>query len=316
MKRSDPRDSILNRLLSGLSSTEIGILVVFLLLLAVTAVTILGPDDPPGERETAGSPAPPRSSPPPAAGGTRPDERNEERWREQARVAVARNQTLERELETARDELRQTREDLAREQNTPVSAGAGTPEAAELQRRLRQREAELARSRADADEARERVAELDEQVRALEQRTAEQEQELQATRQRARAAQSGARQAQAQPGTLAATEHPSCWYDGAGRPEYVWDVTVHIRGLLLRPGPAPANRHLRSALPLSATQTGRYLSDEQFLAQTQPLYEYSVSQACRFYIRLFNNVRGYDLVGLFDEKERVVQQHFLTHRGE
>lgn len=115
---------------------------------------------------------------------------------------------------------------------------------------------------------------------------------------------------------LAATEHPSCWFDGAGRPEYVWDVTVHVRGLLLRPGPAPANRHLRSALPLSATQTGRYLSDEQFLAQTQALYEYSVSQACRFYVRLFNNARGFDPIGLFDEKERVVQQHFLTHRGE
>lgn len=229
-------------------------------------------------------------------------------------MAVARNQTLERELETARDELRQAREDLARERNTPVSAGAGSPEAVELQRRLRQREAELARSRADADEARERVAELDEQVRALEQRTAEQEQELQATRERARAAQSGARQAQ--PGTLAATEHPSCWYDGAGRPEYVWDVTVHVRGLLLRPGPAPANRHLRSALPLSATQTGRYLSDEQFLAQTQALYEYSVSQACRFYVRMFNNARLYDPIGRFEEKERVVQQHFLTHRGE
>lgn len=318
MKQSNPRDSILNRLLSGLSSTEIGILVVFVVLVLVTAATFLRSSDPGTAPSpvtpSADRPVPPQGAAPEPSPGPLPPSVPVPTTTDDSDLA-ARNAALTRLLEDARAEIFGLEQQLDAPVRAPSPSVPSDPELADLRRRLRDTIADLVRSRASEAEAEEQVALLQRQVSELENRADVLASDLQAALERARAAESTPRSDARPPGGLEATEHPSCWYDSAGNPEYVWDVTVHLRGLLLRPGPAPANRHLQPDLPVAQTQTGRYLSDEAFLAQTQRLYEYSVSQACRFHVRLFNNARSVRRE-FFAEKERVVQQHFLVHRDD
>lgn len=84
------------------------------------------------------------------------------------------------------------------------------------------------------------------------------------------------------------TDHPSCWYDADRSVAYLFDIALTNDGFVLQAARAPEHHHKRASLPLADVVTGRTLSAEQFLAQTRPLFRWSVGEDCRFFVRAFD----------------------------
>ena len=316
MHYGDPRRSFRRGLFLGLTTAEISILLVFVLLLLFL-----------NENQSEGD-AP--DGPPPGASV-------DDVWR-RGRAAL---REAERQLEAARAEAREW-EELTREaqrQNRALTARmAGLRETLTAQRRavatnpadplqveIRRLEArvedqndELLATREELEESEERTRTLEETVGALNDEAERQARldreirdELQAVRERAERAEARLSQAGTGPGGTG-SDHPSCWYDGDGDVEYVWDVALHERGFLLRPGPAPANAHLRAGLPLDATTTGRYITAAQFVEQTRPLYDWSVRRDCRFFVRAYDDTPA-TAKALYQNRMRTLEGHFYKN---
>ncbi|MXW00761.1 MAG: hypothetical protein F4X59_09985 [Holophagales bacterium] len=84
------------------------------------------------------------------------------------------------------------------------------------------------------------------------------------------------------------SDHPSCWYDRDGTVAYLFDVALVARGFVVDLARAPEHEAERALLPLDLVQTGRVVTQAQFLRQTRPVYEWSVQRECRFFVRAFD----------------------------
>lgn len=297
MHYGDPRRSFRRGLFLGLTTAEISILLVFVLLLLFLNEN-LSEGDAPGE-------------PPPGA-------TVDDVWR-RGRAAL---REAERELESARAEARHW-EELTREaqRQNRVLTNPADPLRVEIRRleaRVEDQNDELLAAREDLEESEERTRTLEETVGSLNDEAERQARldreirdELQAVRERAERAEAQLSQAGTGPGGTG-SDHPSCWYDGDGDVEYVWDVALHERGFLLRPGPAPANAHLRAGLPLGGTLTGRYITAAQFVEQTRPLYDWSVRRDCRFFVRAYDDTPA-TAKALYQSRMRTLEGHFYKN---
>lgn len=277
MPYGDPRRSFRRGLFLGLTTAEIAILLVFVLLLLFTASTMSRPGD--AEEPHALAEARNKELEQKLAvlqqmnkeqGDLLQTERTEtENWRELAREAEARNEELEQQLAELRE--------LAEEQ------AEGDPhDSVDHLRR------ELVTSRAEARAARRAAADLRDMI-----------------------AEIRARQTGTGPGGTG-SDHPSCWYDPDGDIEYLWDIALHESGFLLREGHAPANGHRRESLPVGDTVIGEYLSEDEFLNQTKALYDYSVDQKCRFFVRAFDDT-GPTAKLLYKQRMQVLERHFYKN---
>lgn len=316
MHYGDPRRSFRRGLFLGLTTAEISILLVFVLLLLFLNENLSEGDAPGG--------------PPPGASV-------DDVWR-RGRAAL---REAERQLEAARAEAREWQE-LTREaqrenrgltarlanlsqtlaaQRRAVAANPADPLRAEvrhLEARIDEKNEELlaVRDRLAASEERTRTLEqtvgnLNEEAERNERAGREIRAELRATRARAVRAEAQLSQDGTGPGGTG-SDHPSCWYDDDGDVEYVWDVALHERGFLLRPGPAPANAHQRLVLPLNATTTGRYITAAQFVEQTRPLYDWSVRRDCRFFVRAYDDTPA-TAKALYQSRMRTLEGHFYKN---
>ena len=302
MQRKNPRDSVLNRLLSGLSSGELGILVVFGLVLSVTAATMFCSD---AEEDTAPVADAPPGAPPdgsvtpavPPAGAPGSDavvalRARAERWRELAEEARARNAELQEELD------RLTTGSPAADPGVPRPASPADDEAgplrrrlAALQRRFDEQAAVLRGRDIDLAAAEAQVADLRVQLDLIARQDAAREAELLALR-RTTGGPGPAPPARVDAPASPVSDYPSCWFAADGSIEYVWTIAVRDDGLVLRTAPAPANNALRAGLPLDGVRTGVPLSRQDFLFQTQALHEHGLGLACRYFVRLEDRTTG------------------------
>lgn len=241
MQYGDPRRSFRRGLFLGLTTAEISILLVFVLLLLFTESSLSEPEE--------------ADQPPPGAS-------IDEIWL-QSRAAI---RDAEHQVQAAREEIENWRE-LTRDTAT----------------RNKELTAEVASLREELEQA---VARAE------------------------RAEQTAAQDGTGPGGT--GSDHPSCWYDDDGDMEYVWDIALHERGFLLRPGPAPVNGHRRVSLPINDTTTGRYVTPSEFVAQTKPLYDWSVARRCRFFVRAFDDTPA-TAKGLYIRRMRVLEGHFYKN---
>lgn len=294
MQRPDPRESPINRLLSGLTSNEIGLLVIgTLVVLVIGGAMFCAGSEPSGD--TPGNETNDR------AHRRRLEEaqREIEEWRERARRAERRNEELS-------EDLAETRELLDRQAEDPddgylEEVTRFQRQVSELQIRVDEQRRELSETRAGRHRAERRVAELEDRVATLEQRNIELEEEARRLREE-----------RDDDGNIPRTgDFQSCWLNPDGEDEYIWDVTIHRRGILLRAGPAPFNEHQRNMLPVSDIAVGEYLSDADFLSQTQELYDYSIEEACRFFVRVFDDT-GTESGALYGRRLEVVRRRFQT----
>lgn len=114
------------------------------------------------------------------------------------------------------------------------------------------------------------------------------------------------------------TEMPSCWFDPAtGKTEFIFDVALTSSGLIVRDRDAPPRQAAEKArLPIEITFDTE-LSPEAFLSQARPLFEWSVRNECRFFVRAFDRTAPHEKE-LFKQRLLTLEQRFykLLVRGE
>ncbi len=109
------------------------------------------------------------------------------------------------------------------------------------------------------------------------------------------------------------TDHPSCWYDADNSVAYLFDVALTDDGFVLRAANVlPEHRNEFASLPLDGVVTGRTLTASQFVVQTRPLFQWSVGHDCRFFVRAFD-LTATDQKELYKRRMRTLESHFYKN---
>jgi hypothetical protein len=107
------------------------------------------------------------------------------------------------------------------------------------------------------------------------------------------------------------SDHLSCWYDAAGKVQYIFTATLTTHGIALKPTP-PADRAQDFALlPTAGIPFGQALTGERFLAVTEGLYRYSQRRdpECRFFVRVVDRT-GAGEKAAYKSRLRTVESRF------
>ena len=108
------------------------------------------------------------------------------------------------------------------------------------------------------------------------------------------------------------TELPSCWIrEGTTRPEYIFDVALTSKGLIVRDRKLPHRAAEQARLPI-AIDFGRELSHGEFMAQARPLFDWSVRRGCRFFVQAFD-LTATNAKKLFKQRTRTLEQRFYRY---
>ena len=108
------------------------------------------------------------------------------------------------------------------------------------------------------------------------------------------------------------TEFPSCWVrEGTTRPEYIFDVALTSKGLIVRDRKLPHRAAEQARLPI-AIDFGRELSHGEFMAQARPLFDWSVRRGCRFFVQAFD-LTAANAKKLFKQRTRTLKQRFYRY---
>ena len=110
------------------------------------------------------------------------------------------------------------------------------------------------------------------------------------------------------------TDHPSCWYDDDNTVAYLFDVALTEAGYLFQPYRAPQHVRKRAARrgELAHIRTGRMLTPAQFQEQTRPIYDWSVEEGCRFFVRAFDRTAP-DQKELYKERMLLLESRFYKY---
>lgn len=84
-------------------------------------------------------------------------------------------------------------------------------------------------------------------------------------------------------------EFPSCWTTPDGKTESIFEVVLKPGGIVVHDRDLPHRAADKAALPLEAVQYETELPLEDFQWQLRPLYLWSVEQKCRFYVIIFSS---------------------------
>ena len=108
------------------------------------------------------------------------------------------------------------------------------------------------------------------------------------------------------------TDHPSCWYvEGTTKPEYIFDIALTNTGLIIRRRNLP---HLKRELEPLVNNVAfeRDLSPNFFRKATRPLFEWSVYEECRFFVRAFD-LTGPAEKAIYKSHLRTLESHFYKY---
>lgn len=105
------------------------------------------------------------------------------------------------------------------------------------------------------------------------------------------------------------TDHPSCWYDEDNTVAYLFDVALTDEGFLLQSARAPQHGERRKSLPLEDVVTGKSVSPQQFLIQTRAVFQWSVDNGCRFFVRAFDLTAPQEKE-LYKTRMRILESRF------
>ncbi len=107
------------------------------------------------------------------------------------------------------------------------------------------------------------------------------------------------------------SDHPSCWYDADDTVAYLFDVALTDEGFILRPARAPQHDAKRASLPLAPIRTGQLLTPAQFREQTRDLFDRSVADGCRFFVRAFDLTAADQKV--YKDRMRALESRFYKN---
>lgn len=104
------------------------------------------------------------------------------------------------------------------------------------------------------------------------------------------------------------TEAVPCWASLEGKPEYIFDVTVHSNGFSVHNNQLPHRAQEQTQLPLTQISYDTEISSQNFQNAFLPLLDWSKENQCRFF------VRTYDKTGAAEKSEYKEQMRRLGSR--
>ena len=106
---------------------------------------------------------------------------------------------------------------------------------------------------------------------------------------------------------------PPCWIDPESKKaEYIYDIALTVEGVVVYDRNLPHRREDKAELPLSRIVFQMALSNGDFLEQTRALFEWSDSEDCRFYVRVFDRTGATEKV-LYKNRLRTVEGRFYKY---
>ena len=105
------------------------------------------------------------------------------------------------------------------------------------------------------------------------------------------------------------TEVPSCWVRDDESIEYIYDINLTPKGLIVRETGLPHRREERRALKLQNIVLNQDISEASFLSATSSLFEWSKSKKCRFFVRVFDST-GPNEKSIYQSRLKTVEAHF------
>lgn len=105
------------------------------------------------------------------------------------------------------------------------------------------------------------------------------------------------------------TEKPSCWATESGGIEYIFDIQLTSSGVIVKNNALPHRAEEQAKLPTQNIQYGRTLSSRDFRSQTRPVLDWSNANDCRFFVRVYDKT-GAAQKTLYKQMLRTVGESF------
>jgi len=107
-------------------------------------------------------------------------------------------------------------------------------------------------------------------------------------------------------------EHPACWANPQGKPEYIFDVALQSSSITVHDNAIPHRADDQARLPIAGLRFDRELTPAEFLVATRPLFLESERQQCRFFVQIFDRTAA-DEKAIYKRQLRTVGQHFYYY---
>lgn len=104
----------------------------------------------------------------------------------------------------------------------------------------------------------------------------------------------------------------ACWAMDVGTPDYLFDVALRGDGIQVRRGHRAERLADYKTLPIPAALLGRPLSDGEFIRLSRALFDYSETQNCRFFVRIFD-LTAPDQKVAYKRRLQTVETHFYKY---
>lgn len=100
-----------------------------------------------------------------------------------------------------------------------------------------------------------------------------------------------------------------CWVKPEGMIEYLYDIVLANNGIRMRAYQHPHRERERSLWSIPAVDANEVLSPAEFLRRTQPLYDQTLAMNCRFFVVVYD-ATGPTEKELYKRLLRTVEGHF------
>jgi hypothetical protein len=104
-------------------------------------------------------------------------------------------------------------------------------------------------------------------------------------------------------------EERPCWVHPDGATEYLYDVVLGSSGIKMREREYPERSAERATLPMPTVDSSEVLQPVEFLERTKPLFESSRAQNCRFFVVVYD-ATGPTQKALYKDLLQTVEDHF------
>lgn len=106
-----------------------------------------------------------------------------------------------------------------------------------------------------------------------------------------------------------------CWVQPDGRIDYLYEVVLASEGIRMRELEHPHRVAERELLPMPQADPNETLSPAEFLRRTAPLYSYSLTANCRFFVVVYDATAAHEKA-LYKSLLRTVEGHFYKRLSE
>ncbi|MDQ7246618.1 hypothetical protein [Dongia sedimenti] len=102
---------------------------------------------------------------------------------------------------------------------------------------------------------------------------------------------------------------PPCWVDAKGKIQYIFDASLSDAGIYVEDKSVTGRESDQEKLPLSRARYGEPLGRGEFSTAFAPLLKWSNEHGCRFYVRLYDDMREGDRAA-YKELRGTVEGYF------